>query len=62
MNVMVETSGKDIGMYHYVEHFFNDDQYRKLVVHFDINDIKLENVKSLNNRFSFVLNKIKNIS
>ena len=26
-------------MYHYVNHFFSDNHYRKLVIHFDINDI-----------------------
>eukprot|EP00747_Dinoflagellata_sp_TGD_P209394 gnl/TRDRNA2_/TRDRNA2_82788_c0_seq2.p1 gnl/TRDRNA2_/TRDRNA2_82788_c0~~gnl/TRDRNA2_/TRDRNA2_82788_c0_seq2.p1 ORF type:complete len:350 (+),score=71.36 gnl/TRDRNA2_/TRDRNA2_82788_c0_seq2:97-1146(+) len=41
MNVMVETSGKDIGSFHYVDHFFSDEEYRKLVVHFTINDITL---------------------
>jgi hypothetical protein len=39
MNIMVETSGRDIGMYHYIEHFFPDESYRKLVVNFEINDI-----------------------
>lgn len=32
MNVMVETSGRDIGMYHYVNHLFPEESgYRKLV-------------------------------
>mmetsp|Transcript_23306 Transcript_23306/g.55478 ORF Transcript_23306/g.55478 Transcript_23306/m.55478 type:complete len:418 (+) Transcript_23306:53-1306(+) len=39
MNVMVETSGRDIGMFKYVDHFFPDEEYNKLVVHFTINDI-----------------------
>ena len=29
MNVMVETSGRDIGMFEYVEHLFPSDSYRK---------------------------------
>ena len=39
MNVMIETSGKDIASFHYVNTFFNDEQYRKLVVNFTINDL-----------------------
>jgi len=39
INVMVETSGRDIAMFHYINHFFQDEDYNKLVVHFTINDI-----------------------
>jgi len=39
MNVMVETSGRDIAMFKYIDHFFPGDGYRKLVVHCTINDI-----------------------
>mmetsp|Transcript_98 Transcript_98/g.271 ORF Transcript_98/g.271 Transcript_98/m.271 type:complete len:215 (-) Transcript_98:75-719(-) len=39
MNVMVETSGRDIAMYDYVDEMF--DGYQKLVVHFEIDDLKL---------------------
>lgn len=39
LNVMVETSGRDVAMFKYVDQFFPEDQYRKLVVHFSINDI-----------------------
>ena len=41
MNVMVETSGRDVGMYQYVDELFPKDTcgYRKLVVNFGINDI-----------------------
>ncbi|KNC85228.1 hypothetical protein SARC_02602, partial [Sphaeroforma arctica JP610] len=39
MNVMVETSGRDIGMFTYVDHFFPDSEYNKLVINFTINDI-----------------------
>lgn len=38
-NVMVETSGRDIAMFHYVDRFFPSDKYNKLVLHFDINDL-----------------------
>jgi len=39
LNIMVETSGRDIGMFNYIEHLFPDDRYRKLVLNFAINDI-----------------------
>lgn len=41
MNVMVETSGRDVGMYQYVDALFPSATcgYRKLVVNFGINDI-----------------------
>jgi len=39
MNVMVETSGRDVAMFRYVDHLFPDTEYRKLVVHFTINDL-----------------------
>jgi len=39
MNIMVETSGRDIGMYEYIEHLFPGDSYRKLAVNFEVNDI-----------------------
>ena len=41
MNVMVETSGRDIGMFEYIDHLFPDGatEYRKMVVHFSINEL-----------------------
>ena len=40
LNVMVETSGRDVGMYQYVDALFPSEAgYRKLVVNFAINDI-----------------------
>jgi len=41
LNVMVETSGRDVGMYKYVDQLFPGEEsgYRKLVVNFGINDI-----------------------
>lgn len=40
LHVMVETSGRDIGMYRYIDHLFPEGSgYRKLVVNFTINDI-----------------------
>lgn len=39
INVMLETSGRDIAMYDYVNTFFSDEDYRKLVVHFTINEL-----------------------
>lgn len=38
-NVMVETSGRDAGMFTYVDQLFPDDSYRKMVLRFEINDI-----------------------
>jgi len=45
ISVMVETSGRDVGMYEYVEHLFSpaactDYTYKKLVVNFGVSDIK----------------------
>lgn len=40
INVMVETSGRDIAMFDYIDHFFGDSDYKKLVIHFTINDIR----------------------
>ena len=40
MNVMLETSGRDVAMYKYVDILFPDDSYNKLVINFEINDIK----------------------
>jgi hypothetical protein len=37
MNVMIETSGRDIAMFHYVDTFF--PSYRKLALHFTISDL-----------------------
>ena len=39
MNVMVETSGRDVAMYRYIDYCFPAEDYKKLVVHFTINDI-----------------------
>ena len=35
---MCETSGRDIAMFHYIDHFF-PDRYNKLALHFTINDL-----------------------
>jgi hypothetical protein len=40
MNVMAETSGRDIAMFRYVDFFFPEGQYRKLVLHFEINELR----------------------
>ncbi|KAL7436119.1 hypothetical protein ACHAXH_003963 [Discostella pseudostelligera] len=39
LNIMCETSGRDISMFHYIDHFFSDEQYNKLALHFTINDL-----------------------
>ena len=38
-NCMMETSGRDVAMFHYVDHFFPADKYNKLALHFNINDL-----------------------
>ena len=38
INTMCETSGRDIAMFHYIDHFF-PDRYNKLALHFTINDL-----------------------
>lgn len=38
LNVMVETSGRDIAMFQYVDRFF-PSSYNKLALHFTINDL-----------------------
>lgn len=40
LNVMIETSGRDIAMYEYVDQFFPDESYRKLAINFAVNDIQ----------------------
>jgi len=37
-NVMIETSGRSVGMFHYIDEFFPADEYRKLVLRFTIDD------------------------
>ena len=39
INVMIETSGRDIAMFHYVDSFFPASKYNKLALHFTINDL-----------------------
>eukprot|EP00550_Attheya_septentrionalis_P007254 CAMPEP_0198289356 /NCGR_PEP_ID=MMETSP1449-20131203/7562_1 /TAXON_ID=420275 /ORGANISM="Attheya septentrionalis, Strain CCMP2084" /LENGTH=414 /DNA_ID=CAMNT_0043987665 /DNA_START=469 /DNA_END=1713 /DNA_ORIENTATION=+ len=62
INVMVETSGRDIAMFNYVDEFFsskdnendpNDPQsgYRKLALHFTVNDIQFAE-RSVDKRMS----------
>jgi hypothetical protein len=40
LNVMVETSGRDAAMFAYVDHFFPDAEYRKLLVHFTVDHVQ----------------------
>ncbi len=39
LNVMIETSGRDVAMFHYIDMFFPNEEYNKLVLHFEINDL-----------------------
>lgn len=39
MNIMIETSGRDVAMFHYVDSFFPSEDYNKLALHFTINDL-----------------------
>jgi len=38
INTMCETSGRDIAMFHYIDHFF-PNRYNKLALHFTVNDL-----------------------
>lgn len=40
LNVLVETSGRDAAMFGYVDHFFPDAKYRKLLVHFTVDCVE----------------------
>ena len=40
INTMCETSGRDIAMFHYIDHFFSNDKYNKLALHFTINNLQ----------------------
>jgi len=37
-NIMLETSGRSVGMFHYIDAFFPASEYRKLVLRFTIDD------------------------
>mmetsp|Transcript_24861 Transcript_24861/g.58331 ORF Transcript_24861/g.58331 Transcript_24861/m.58331 type:complete len:448 (-) Transcript_24861:45-1388(-) len=40
LNCLMETSGRDIAMFHYVDHFFGENKnYKKLALHFIINEL-----------------------
>ena len=40
INCLMETSGKDVAMYHYIDHFFGENKkYKKLALHFTINEL-----------------------
>lgn len=40
INCMMETSGRDVAMFHYVDHFFGENKsYNKLALHFTINNL-----------------------
>lgn len=40
INCLMETSGRDVAMFHYVDHFFpSSSNYNKLALHFTINDL-----------------------
>jgi hypothetical protein len=40
INCMLETSGRDVAMFHYIDHFFPSDRYNKLALHFTINELQ----------------------
>ena len=40
LNCMLETSGRDVAMFHYIDHFFSKEKYHKLALHFIINDLE----------------------
>lgn len=39
LNVMIETSGRDIAMFHYVDKYFPSSDYNKLALHFFVDDL-----------------------
>jgi hypothetical protein len=39
LNALLETSGRDVAMFHYMDHFFPSHAYRKLVLHFTIDHL-----------------------
>lgn len=39
INCMLETSGRDVAMFHYVDKFFPKKRYKKMALHFVINDL-----------------------
>lgn len=39
LNCLMETSGKDVAMFHYIDHYFDSEKYNKLALHFVINDL-----------------------
>mmetsp|Transcript_19070 Transcript_19070/g.28838 ORF Transcript_19070/g.28838 Transcript_19070/m.28838 type:complete len:405 (-) Transcript_19070:1217-2431(-) len=39
-NVLVETSGRDAGLFGFVDLLFDDDEYKKLVIYFDVDEIE----------------------
>jgi len=49
INCMLETSGRDVAMFHYVDSFFPSGGYRKLALHFTINDLSYAQ-QSVDNR------------
>ena len=40
VNCMAETSGKDVAMFHYIDHMFKGAEHHKLAIHFAINEIE----------------------
>ena len=46
---LMETSGRDVAMFEYVDRFFDAGQYEKLALHFQINDLTAAQ-KSVDNR------------
>jgi hypothetical protein len=40
MNCLMETSGRDVAMFQYVDHFFSSSKYKKLALRFQINDLE----------------------
>ena len=48
MNIMLETSGRDVAMFHYIDKFFSS-KYIKLAIRYEINDIRYAK-ESVDNR------------
>jgi hypothetical protein len=56
MNCMLETSGRDMAMFQYIDHLFDNTNYNKLVIRFTIDDIKYAE-KSVDNRMLDEINR-----
>lgn len=60
MNVLIETSGRDISMFEYMNNCFGSEDYNKLVINFHINDIQFAE-ESVDSRMLYELSIGKSV-